>query len=125
MQHIVGEYSILIKMDVSDLAASSEWYESKLDLIPQNEYLAPGWRQFKFSDINNISVGLHHNPDKVGTGGEAFTIIVSDIIQARQQLINKGLDMTQPVNVGKGVQLVYFTDPDGNQLVLRQQDDLS
>ena len=121
MQHLVGEYSIVVKMDVSDLKASSDWYQNKLDLMPEPQFNSPDWRQFIFTDMPNVSIGLHENPEKSGSGGDAFTIVVKDIDSARMQLLSKGVDISEDTEVGCGVILAYFDDPDGNHLVIRQQ----
>ena len=121
MQHIIGEYSILVKMDVSDLDVSARWYEDKLGLIPENDFNTAHWRQFKFDDISKVSIGLHLNPQNIGSGGEALTILVEDVQAARRQLLEAGLEVGSVEQVGKGVQLAFFHDPDDNQLVLRQQ----
>ena len=121
MKHIVGEYSIVNKVDVSNVQESVRWYRETLDLIPQPEFDAPTWAQLKFIDLPNYSIGLNYSPAHVGTGGEALTIVVKDIQKARQELISRGVDMSPVSNVGGGVSLAFFTDPDGNKLGLRQQ----
>ena len=47
-------------------------------------------------------------------------LVVNDIAQARQELIGRGVEVADIVDVGGGVQYAWFTDPDGNSLTLQQ-----
>lgn len=120
MLNDVGEYAVVAKVDVSDINQSVDWYTSKLGLIEDPQYTGPTWRQFSAPGIANVAVGINYNPTGVGTGGAVTTFVVSDIEQARQQLISNGVKVGPITPVGDGVALAFFDDPDGNQLGLRQ-----
>jgi predicted enzyme related to lactoylglutathione lyase len=47
-------------------------------------------------------------------------LVVNDITQARQELISRGVDVADVIDVGGGVLYAWFTDPDGNSLALQQ-----
>ncbi|WP_375479952.1 VOC family protein [uncultured Nostoc sp.] len=114
-----GEYSFIIKVDVTNLEASVEWYKSKLGLVPEEKYDTPSWRQFSFPDIPRFAIGLNLS-NSVDTGSTVSTFVVKDIVAARQSLIEKGVEIEPITDVGHGVQLSIFRDIDGNLLGLRQ-----
>jgi predicted enzyme related to lactoylglutathione lyase len=47
-------------------------------------------------------------------------LVVNDIAQAREELIGRGVDVAEIVDVGRGVRYAWFTDPDGNTLTLQE-----
>src|SRR3954470_18377431 len=47
-------------------------------------------------------------------------LVVNDITQARQELISRGVDVADVIDVGGGVLYAWFTDPDGNSLARQQ-----
>ncbi|AOJ05052.1 hypothetical protein WS70_25335 [Burkholderia mayonis] len=49
-----------------------------------------------------------------------LTFVVNDIDGARQQLIENKVPVDNISDVGDGVKLCFFKDPDGNLLGLRQ-----
>jgi glyoxylase I family protein len=120
LKDILGEYGFVAKVDVSDLDASAKWYESKLGLIPDPRYNTPTWRQFNLPGIPLTAIGLNLNPAGVGSGGAVSTFIVDNIEAARKNLIAQGVQVGSIVDVGHGVLLCFFKDPDGNSLGLRQ-----
>ncbi len=46
-------------------------------------------------------------------------LVVKDIDAAQQQLVNKGIDITEVDDMG-GVKYAYFADPDGNSWALQE-----
>lgn len=119
MKNTFGEYSFVIKVDVTNLEASVEWYKDKLGLVPQSKYDTPNWRQFSFPDIAGFAIGLNLS-NSVEIGNTVSTFVVNDIVSARQSLIEKGVEVEPITDVGHGVQLSIFKDIDGNLLGLRQ-----
>ena len=47
-------------------------------------------------------------------------LVVDDIERARAELIGRGVDVGELVDVGGGVRYAGFTDPDGNGLTLQE-----
>jgi predicted enzyme related to lactoylglutathione lyase len=47
-------------------------------------------------------------------------LVVSDIDQARDELIGRGADVSAVEEVGGGVKYAGITDPDGNTLTLQE-----
>ena len=47
-------------------------------------------------------------------------LVVADIEQARADLLERGVDVEEVVDVGGGVKYAWLTDPDGNTLTLQE-----
>jgi len=120
LKDLLGEYGFVAKVDVSDLDASANWYGSKLGLIPDPRYNMPTWRQFNLPGITLSAIGLNLNAAGVGSGGAVSTFVANDITAARASLIEQGISVGPITDVGSGVLLCFFKDPDGNSLGLRQ-----
>jgi lactoylglutathione lyase len=114
------DVDFVAKVDVSNLKASTEWYVDKIGLVRNARFDAPTWRQLDLPGKPGVSIGLNLNAKGVGSGGATATFVVADIEKERQALISKGVNVTPISNVGDGVCLAFFKDPDGNQLGLRK-----
>ena len=51
---------------------------------------------------------------------KAVHLVVPDIEGARQELSGRGLDVSEIMDVGGGVRYAWFSDPDGNGLILQE-----
>jgi glyoxylase I family protein len=120
LKEMVGNYGFVAKVDVSDLNASTDWYQGKLGLMLDERYSTPTWRQFTLPDLPSTAIGCNLNAGGVGSGGAVSTFVVVDIETARNNLLAQGIDVGAIVDVGDGVLLCFFKDPDGNALGLRQ-----
>jgi predicted enzyme related to lactoylglutathione lyase len=47
-------------------------------------------------------------------------IVVPDIDAAREELLGRGLEVSDILDVGGGVRYAWFSDPDGNSLTLQE-----
>ncbi len=47
-------------------------------------------------------------------------LVVADIVRARAQLQEAGVDVSEIMEVGGGVRYAGITDPDGNTLLLQE-----
>ena len=120
LKDMVGDYGFVAKVDVSDLDASTDWYEGKLGLMLDERYSTPTWRQFALPGISRTAIGLNLNPAGVGSRGAVSTFVIADIAAVRNALLAQGIAVGPIVDVGHGVLLCFFRDPDGNSLGLRQ-----
>jgi glyoxylase I family protein len=118
LKDVIGEYAFVSKVDVSDLEASSTFYGKTLKLTLDDKFSTPTWRQFRV--FPRLAIGLNLNPSGVGTAGAVATFVVDNIAQARAGLLEQGVKVGPVIDVGHGVQLAFFKDPDGNSLGLRQ-----
>ena len=120
LSDVIGEYAFVAKVDVSDLNASFQWYETKLGLVPDPKFNTPTWMQLQLPGISNVAIGLNLSPTGVGTGGAVSTFVVQDITTARNGLIEQGISVGPIIKASTFVLLCFFKDPDGNMLGLRQ-----
>ncbi|HWM92743.1 MAG TPA: VOC family protein [Thermoanaerobaculia bacterium] len=123
---ITGQYAFVAKVAVSNMDNSVQWYTTKLDFVVDRRFVAnPYWMQLNMPGLPRVAMGLsadtpytsspHPGPDPVAT------FVVADIKLARQTLIDRGVDtMSKIQDVGQGVYLAFFQDPDKNWLGLRQ-----
>ena len=115
----LGEYALVAKVDVTNLAESVLWYEEKLGLVSDPTFNTATWAQLALPGSQNAFVGLSQGSN-TGSGGEATTFVVQNIEAARAALLNSGVNVGPIEQPGDGVSLAFFEDPSGNKLGLRQ-----
>lgn len=120
LNEIVEQYAFVSKLEVSDIEASVTWYNSKLDLVQDPRYPTGPWRQMMMPGVNRVSIGLWQSKSPAGSGGATETFVVANIQNSRNELIQRGVNVGPIQDVGEGVLLCFFKDPDGNSLGLRQ-----
>jgi glyoxylase I family protein len=120
---VVCEAGLVIKLNVADLALSTEWYQTKLGLVHDPRFDLPHFAQFNIPNVRRVAVGLFEAPTAVGTGGCVPIFVVRDVVSDRNNLITLGVDVSPIESAGDGVQLAFFKDPDGNALAIRQNPD--
>ncbi|MCF7981075.1 MAG: VOC family protein [Pseudomonadales bacterium] len=120
LKDLIGEYGLVIKVDVSDLEKSTQWYTEKLHFQLDERYNADTWRQLNIPDVTNTAIGLHLNPEGAGMEGKKATFVVNDINAARNELVKNNVEVDEIITLGEWVKLAFFRDPDGNILGLRQ-----
>ncbi|MEU5692830.1 VOC family protein [Actinosynnema sp. NPDC020468] len=108
------------KLDVTDLQSSTEWYADSLGLFPDPRYQTRTWSQLNVPGLPGIAIGLDASGGSPGTGGSTPTFVVADIQRTVAELTAKGVKVGEITPVGEGVQLAFFSDPDSNELGLRQ-----
>jgi hypothetical protein len=50
------ETGLVARLNVVDVEAGATWYESKLGMIPDHRFDAPGWRQFNLNGVARAAV---------------------------------------------------------------------
>lgn len=117
-QDIFGNAKFVAKLDVSNLDASVSFYAEKLGFQLDEKYRTSNWAQLNIPE-SDVAIGLDASH---GThlGGCVPTFLVDNIETARQNLIDKGVEVGPIEEPGDGVRLAKFKDPDGNELMLRQ-----
>jgi catechol 2,3-dioxygenase-like lactoylglutathione lyase family enzyme len=116
----------LVILPVTDVDRSKAFYR---DVLGFHEDLdvrpADGVRVVQLTPPGSAcSVGM-------GTGLPAFMelapgaikglhLVVPDIDAAREELVGRGLDVAEVLDVGGGVRYAWFSDPDGNSLTLQE-----
>lgn len=135
LHEIIGEYGVVSKVDVADIHASLQWYETRLGLVHDPRFDVPGWwAQLNVPNVGRTAIGLNRDPGGAHAGegagasaggghGQVTTFVVSDIEAARDGLIQSGVQVGPIQTVPLGVKLAFFQDPDGNSYGLRQNGD--
>ena len=121
LSRINNEYGVVSKINVTNLEKSMTWYNDILGLINDSKFYEPHvWAQLNCPGIKNFALGLSAHDSPIGSRGQTITFMIADIKLARQILIERDIMVTPIEEAGKGVLLVRFSDPDGNELLLRQ-----
>ena len=66
-----------------------------------------------------MSTGLPDYEDVPGSV-RGMHLVVRDIAEARTDLVSRGVDVSEVVDVGDGVRYAPFADPDGNTWTLQE-----
>jgi len=113
----------LILLPSKDLAESKDFYANKLgfhvdhDVEPGNgihviQLTPPG-------SACSIAIGTG-----MGTEDSApvknIHLVVDDIDEARKQLVAKGVEIGDVLDMGGGIKYAYFSDPTGNTWALQE-----
>ena len=109
------------RLNVTNAVEAVQWYTDKLDmeLDPYSEAL-PYYAQVFYPEYPFTQIGLSASTP-VQSGKATPTIVVSDIIAARESLLDKGVKVTPLCNAGDGYTvLAFFCDLDNNNLALRE-----
>ena len=67
-----------------------------------------------------MGTGLPAYDDMPPGAVKGLHLVVADIEQARADLVGRGVDVGEVVDVGGGVKYAWLTDPDGNTLALQE-----
>ncbi len=114
----------LVPIPVTDVDRAKAFYADQLGFVVDVDVRpADGVRVVQLTPPGSgCSIGL-------GTGVPAYEaqpgslrglhLVVTDIEQARAELIGRGVDVGEVVDVGGGVLYAGFEDPDGNGLTLQ------
>lgn len=117
---MMGDFSTVIKIDVSNLSRSEKWYAECLGLKVDEHFNAATWRQMIVPGPGNMAFGLLLNPEGVKEGIKRATFVVKNIEKSRAALIENGVDVDDIITLDDWVRLAFFRDPDGNVFGLRQ-----
>lgn len=115
----IDSYALIIRITVSDLARSIDWYVNNVGL-EQTGPIYDNWAELLIPGVANTTLGLKLVNPPQGTAGEVLTFLVSDIEANVQYLRSRGVAVEDPRHLAGGVLLSFFYDPDGNRLALRQ-----
>lgn len=115
----------LIPVPVTDVDRAKAFYTEKVGFVADVDVRpADGVRVVQLTPPGSgCSIGM-------GTGLPAYDmvpgtikglhLVVNDIEAARSDLLGRGVDVGEVVDVGGGVKYAGFADPDGNTLTLQE-----
>lgn len=114
----------LVPLPVSDVDRAKAFYLQSGFIEDVDVQIADGVRFIQLTPPGSacsISLGTGL-PDYSGGPGSVrgLHLVVRDIVEARAELVRRGIDVSDIVDVGGGVKYAPFTDPDGNILTLQE-----
>ena len=120
MSSISYKGDLTCAMQVSDLAASIEWFRTHLGFEIDFQLEEMGWCEMK-GPVANVTVGLSQVEKPEVKGGATLVWGVVDVDAARDALEKNGVRFDGDTQTIEGmVKLATFFDPDGNKLMFAQ-----
>jgi predicted enzyme related to lactoylglutathione lyase len=115
----------LVPVPVSDVDRAKEFYAERLGFTADVDVRpADGVRVVQLTPPGSAcSIGFGTGvPAYEGTPGSVrgLHLVVDDIEKARAELVDRGLEVGELVDVGGGVRYAAFEDPDGNGWTLQE-----
>ena len=116
----------LVPMPVADIDRAKAFYVDQLGFVLDVDVEpSEGMRVVQLTPPGSacsivVGTGLGEISGMTPGTIKGLHLVVNDIAQAREELIGRGVDVAEIVDVGGGVQYAWFTDPDGNSLTLQQ-----
>jgi catechol 2,3-dioxygenase-like lactoylglutathione lyase family enzyme len=116
----------LVILPVTDVDRSKAFYRDVLGFVEDVDVLlADGVRVVQLTPPGSAcSVGIGYGLPVFGemTPGSVrgLHLVVDDIESARNELVERGLDINPIEDVGGGVRYAWFEDLDGNSLTLQE-----
>ena len=116
----------LVQVPVSDVDLAVTFYTEALgfnldvDVTPMD-----GMRVVQLTPPGSacsilIGTGMGESSSMPPGTQKALHLVVDDMDAARQELVDRGVDVAEVVDVGGGVKYAWFGDPDGNSLALQE-----
>jgi catechol 2,3-dioxygenase-like lactoylglutathione lyase family enzyme len=116
----------LVLIPVADVDRAKAFYVNQLGFAEDLDVApAPGVRVVQGTPIGSacsigMGSGLPAYDDMPPGSVKGLHLVVADIEQARAELIGRGVDVSEVLDVGGGVKYAGFADPDGNTLTLQE-----
>jgi predicted enzyme related to lactoylglutathione lyase len=115
----------LVPVPVTDVDRAKAFYVDKLGCVEDVDV-----RPFEGLRVVQVTPPGSACSIGFGTGATVYEgtpgtvrglhLVVADIEKAREELLARGVDVEEIVDVGGGVRYAGFTDPDGNSLTLQE-----
>jgi len=116
----------LVPVPVTDVERAKAFYTDQLGFILDVDVEpSEGMRVVQLTPPGSacsivIGTGLGAISDMTPGTIKGLHLVVNDIARARNDLIIRGVDVGDIIEVGGGVKYAWFTDPDGNSLTLQE-----
>lgn len=108
-----------VSLNVTDAVESTRFYVDVLGFIERADRpefpFAGSWLQVGEQQVHLLEVEDHVPPK-----GQHFALHVGDIDAVRAELIERGVDVSEPSAIGDVCRQCFFTDPSGNLIELNQ-----
>jgi len=116
----------LVPVPVTDIDRAKAFYTDRLGFVLDVDVQpADGVRVVQLTPPGSacsivLSTGLDELADMSPGSIKGLHLVVNNIEQARAELIERGVDVADVVDVGGGVKYAWIVDPDGNSLTLQE-----
>jgi catechol 2,3-dioxygenase-like lactoylglutathione lyase family enzyme len=116
----------LVPISVTDVDRAKEFYTDRLGFVEDVDVRpAEGMRVVQLTPPGSacsigMGTGLPIYDDTTPGAIKGLHLVVTDIEQARAELVGRGVDVSDVVDVGGGVKYAWLADPDGNTLTLQE-----
>jgi len=109
-----------VSLNVGDVESAGAFYREMLGMekLPRPDFGFPGmWLQCGGQQIHLMQVEGHVAPK-----GQHFALCVDDIVAACDGLREKGVDVSDVIEIPGAGRQAFFYDPAGNMIELNQPD---
>jgi predicted enzyme related to lactoylglutathione lyase len=116
----------LVPVPVSDVERAKAFYTDQLGFVLDVDVEpSDGMRVVQLTPPGSacsivIGTGLGAISEMTPGTIKGLHLVVTDIARARDELINRGVDVGEIIDVGGGVKYAWFSDPDGNSMTLQE-----
>jgi catechol 2,3-dioxygenase-like lactoylglutathione lyase family enzyme len=116
----------LVPVPVADVDRAKAFYADTLGFVVDHDHRAGGGRRIvQLTPPGSacsimLSTGVPEVSELVPGASRGLHLVVADIDAARALLASRGIELTDVEDVGDGVQISSFADPDGNTMILQQ-----
>ena len=116
----------LVPIPVGDVDRAKAFYVERLGFVEDVDVRpADGVRVVQLTPPGSacsigMGTGLPAYDDTTPGAIRSLHLVVADIEQARADLVGRGVEVGEVVDVGGGVKYAWLTDPDGNTLTLQE-----
>ncbi len=116
----------LVPIPVGDVDRAKAFYVERLGFVEDVDVRpADGVRVVQLTPPGSacsigMGTGLPAYDDMPPGAIKGLHLVVADIERARADLVGRGVDVGEVVDVGGGVRYAWLTDPDGNTLTLQE-----
>jgi catechol 2,3-dioxygenase-like lactoylglutathione lyase family enzyme len=116
----------LVPVPVSDVDRAKTFYTERLGFVLDVDVQpTAGMRIVQLTPPGSacsivIGTGMDAISDMAPGTIKGLHLVVDDIVRARDELVGRGVDVSDVIDVGGGVKYAWFADPDGNSLTLQE-----
>jgi predicted enzyme related to lactoylglutathione lyase len=116
----------LVPVPVSDVDRAKTFYTERLGFVLDVDVQpTAGMRIVQLTPPGSacsivIGTGMDAISDMAPGTIKGLHLVVEDIVRARDELVGRGVDVSDVIDVGGGVKYAWFADPDGNSLTLQE-----
>ena len=115
----------LVPLPVADVDRAKAFYVDRLGFVADVDVTpAPGVRFVQVTPPGSgcsisLTSGVPHLSETAPGTVRGLHLVVEDVERARQELLDRGVEVSPVEDVGGGVLYAWFRDPDGNSLTMQ------